>query len=126
MRLMNFKFWQKPIVKITRTTLLNLKVYKNKNQSVNKMDKKDFNQLTDEKLLLEKKKLKKSKILHASLIGFLAGVLLFGIVAWSLNPEKRLGFFIPMIFPVWFIYKVIKNSKNNRVLEEVLRRRGLN
>jgi hypothetical protein len=89
------------------------------------MDKKDFNKLTDEELIVEKKQLKKSKILHASLIGFLAGVLIFGFTAWILNPDRRVGFLIPMAFPVFFIYKVVKNSKNNNELQEVLKQRGL-
>jgi hypothetical protein len=55
------------------------------------MEKKNFSELTDEELLVEKKKLKKSKILHATIIGFLAGILIFGLVSWSLSSEKRFG-----------------------------------
>lgn len=90
------------------------------------MEKKNFSELTNEELLVQKKKLKKSKITHALLIGFLAGVLIFGIVSWSLSSEKRIGFFIPMLFPVFFIYKTIKNSKNNKELEDTLKERNLN
>ena len=73
------------------------------------MEKKNFSEMTDEELLVEKKKLKDSKIIHASLIGFLAGILIFGTVSWILSPEKRVGFFIPMLIPLFFIYKMIKN-----------------
>lgn len=89
------------------------------------MDKKKLSELTDEELLIEKKKLKNSKIIHATLIGFLGGILLFGIVSWSLSSKKNLGFFIPMLLPVFIIYRVIKNSKNNKDLEEILKERHL-
>ena len=82
--------------------------------------------MTDEELLIEKKKLKNSKILHATLIGFLAGILIFGTVSWSLSSDKKVGFFIPMLIPVFFIYKLVKNPKDNTDLEEVLRERHLN
>ncbi|MEL6942232.1 MAG: hypothetical protein AAFO82_06150 [Bacteroidota bacterium] len=89
------------------------------------MEKTDFQKLTDEELLVEKKKLRNSKITHATLIGFLAGILIFGIVAWILSPEKRLGFFIPMLFPIFFIYRLFKSPKENKYLEEVLEERNL-
>ena len=90
------------------------------------MEKKELSKLTDEELLIEKKKLKNSKITHAIYIGFLAGILIFGIVSWSLSSEKKLGFLIPMLIPIVFIYRLLKNPKRNRDLEEVLRERGLN
>ena len=89
------------------------------------MEKKDFAAMTDAELLDEKKKLKDSKVLHATLIGFMAGVLIFGVVSWSLSSQKHVGFFIPMLIPVLFIYKMIKNSKKNTELEEVLKERRL-
>ncbi len=90
------------------------------------MEKKDFSKLTDEELLVEKKKLKKTKIFFAASIGFLAGMLIFGIVSWSLSPQKHWGFLIPMLIPISFLYRMVKNSKGNKDLEEVLRERHLN
>jgi hypothetical protein len=90
------------------------------------MEKKNYNEMTDEELLVEKDKLKKSKLFHAALIGFLAGILIFGIVGWILSEERRLGFFIPMLIPIVFIYRMLKNPKMNKDLEEVLKERGLN
>jgi hypothetical protein len=90
------------------------------------MEKKNFSELTDEELLVEKKKLKKSKILHATIIGFLAGILIFGLVSWSLSSEKRFGILIPMLIPLAFIYRLVKNPKGNKDLEEVLKERHLN
>jgi hypothetical protein len=89
------------------------------------MEKKDIYKLTDEELLVEKKKLKKSKLFHATAIGFLAGILIFGVVSWSLSSEKRLGFLIPMLIPVAFIYRLLKNPNKNKDLEDVLKERGL-
>jgi len=89
------------------------------------MEKKDLYKLTNEELLIEKKKLMKSKLWHATYIGFLAGILIFGIVSWSLSSEKKLGFLIPMLIPVFFIYKLLKNPNQNQDLEDVLKERGL-
>ena len=90
------------------------------------MEKKVYSELTDEELLVEKNKLKNSKIFHAAFIGFLAGILIFGIVAWSLSSKKQLGFFIPMLIPIYFIYRLVKNPTRNKDLEEVLKERHLN
>ena len=100
-----------------------------KKQHFNKqtgMDKEELYKLTDEELLVEKKKLKKSKIFHAVSIGFLTGILIFGFVSWSLSSEKRLGFIIPMLIPIVFIYKMLKNPNKNKDLEDVLKERNLN
>jgi len=90
------------------------------------MEKNKLYELTDEELLLEKKKLKKSKIYHATIIGFLVGILIFGVVSWILNPEKHWGFFIPMLIPIVFIYKMVKSQNKNKDLEDVLKERSLN
>jgi hypothetical protein len=90
------------------------------------MEKKDLTQLTDEELLVEKKKMKNSKLFHATAIGFLAGILIFGVVAWSLAPTIQVGFLIPMLIPVIFIYRMLKSPNKNMELEEVLKKRGLN
>lgn len=89
------------------------------------MENKSLSELTDEELLVEKKKLKKSKTTHAFLIGFLAGILIFGFISWGLSSEKQIGFLIPMIFPVFFIYKLIKHPKDNSDLENLLKERNL-
>tara|TARA_R110002050_G_scaffold286087_2_gene436060 strand:- start:2415 stop:2687 length:273 start_codon:yes stop_codon:yes gene_type:complete len=89
------------------------------------MERKNFSDMSDQELLIEKKKHHKSKLFHAVLIGFLAGILIFGLVAWLLSPEKKLGFFIPMLFPIIFLYKLFNNPKGNRDLEEVLKERNL-
>lgn len=90
------------------------------------MESKDYSKLTDEELLLEKKKLKKNKIFFAFSIGFLAGILIFGAVSWSLSPNKHWGFLIPMAIPIVFIYNILKNRKSSAQLEAVLKDRQIN
>lgn len=90
------------------------------------MNKEELMQLTDKELLAEKKKYNRSKIFHATFIGILAGILIFGFVAWSLSPNKKPGFLIPMLFPLVVIYRLIKNPKKNQDLEKVLEERHLN
>ena len=90
------------------------------------MEKKDLYKLTDEELLVEKKKLMKSKLWYATSIGFLVGILIFGLVSWSLFSEKRFGFLIPMLIPVVFIYRLLKAPNKNKDLEDVLKERKLN
>ncbi|MBN8663738.1 MAG: hypothetical protein J0L83_04150 [Chitinophagales bacterium] len=89
------------------------------------MEQKDYAQMSNEALLLEKKKLKQSKIFFAAAIGFLAGVFVFGIVGWILSPKKNLGFFIPMFIPILLIRGILKNNKQNQPLETVLKERGI-
>lgn len=90
------------------------------------MEKEDFYKLTDQELLLEKKKLRKSKLLHAVWIGFLAGILIFGVVSWSLSTKKNLGVLISMVIPIVLIYKLVKTPNHNKDLEDVLKERNLN
>ncbi len=90
------------------------------------MEKNDLHKLTDEELLVEKKKMVKSKLFHATAIGFFAGILIFGVVSWSLYSEKRFGFLIPMLIPVVFLYKMLKAPNKNKDLEDVLKERKLN
>ncbi|MFD2565004.1 hypothetical protein [Aquimarina rubra] len=90
------------------------------------MDKVIFSELTDEELIIEKKKLKKRKVINALLIGFLAGIVAVGIVSWSLGSKKNLiAFLLPMLFPIYFIYLIIKKSKKDKDLEIVLKERNL-
>jgi len=90
------------------------------------MEKKDFYKMTNEELLVEKKKLNKSKLFHATGIGFLAGILIFGVVAWSFSSEKHFGFLIPMLILVVFIYRTLKSANKNKELEAVLKERNVN
>lgn len=81
--------------------------------------------LTDEALLAEKAKMRKSKLFDALFIGFMAGVILFGFVSWLMTDEKRIGFFIPMLVGAWLIGVFVRKQKSYRPLEDELSKRGL-
>ena len=89
------------------------------------MKKADFSAMTDAELLAEKRKIRKSRMMHALAIGFMAGILIFGFVSWSLSSEKRIGFLIPMLIPISIIYKLLKNPNPNKQLAKVLKERSL-
>lgn len=87
--------------------------------------KQTYQNLSDADLLMEKEKLKQSKLLYAALIGFLFGIISFGIVGLIMSGHWKLGFLMPLIIPIVFIRKMIKSGKGNQALEEVLKERGL-
>ncbi len=82
-----------------------------------KMEEKDFAGLTDDELKTEAKKLKSRTILNAFIIGFM-----IGIIVWSIL-KSTLG--LLTLIPLYFIYKLANNSKNDKALKEVLKERGL-
>ncbi len=90
------------------------------------MEQKDLYKMTNDELLAEKQKMKNSKIFSAVVIGFLAGIVAFGVVAWIISSKKNFAFWIPMFFPIYFIYKQIKKPNEYKQLEELLKERGLN
>ena len=55
-----------------------------------------------------RKKVRNSTLFHAVWIGFLAGIMVFGIVAWSMTTDKKIGFLIPFFFPAFFMFKLFK------------------
>ena len=88
------------------------------------MEKKIRSELTDAELIVKKKKLQKSKIISAIAIGFLAGIVFVGIAA-SIT-AKNILVIIPLLFPLYFIYKLFTNPKKNNELEIILKERNLN
>jgi len=88
------------------------------------MEKKILSELTDAELIVKKKKLQKSKIISAIAIGFLAGIVFVGIAA-SIT-AKNILVIIPLLFPLYFIYKLFTNPKKNNELEIILKERNLN
>jgi len=81
------------------------------------MDHKELSELSDQELLDKAKKVKSNPITYALLIGFLIGVIIYSIVVNSL------GFFT--LIPLYFIYKLIKNSEKDKALDELLKERNL-
>ena len=81
------------------------------------MNKKELTELTDQELLVESKKTMLSPIANALLIGFL-----FGVVFYSFM-KNSWGFFT--LIPLFLAYKLIKDSKRNKELEQLLKDRNL-
>lgn len=78
------------------------------------MDNKDYAKLTHEELLVEEKKLKRQEITSAVLIGFLIGVIIFGVA--------KSGFgFLFMGISLILIYGIHRNSKGQKQNLEQIR-----
>ncbi|MGC3946424.1 MAG: hypothetical protein QM762_18200 [Chryseolinea sp.] len=70
-------------------------------------DNKDYSKLTRDELMAEEKKIKKLEITSAAIIGFLIGIMVYGVV--------KNGFgFLYMVIPLVFIAGIAKNSQNLR------------
>ena len=81
------------------------------------MNQKDPSQLSDEELLDEAKKIQPSPIMDAFFIGFLVGIIIFGVAA------SAWGFFA--IIPLFLIYVLLKKSKKYDALNKELEKRNL-
>jgi hypothetical protein len=81
------------------------------------MNQKELSELTDQELLIEAKKMKSNSIINAFLIGLFIGIVIYSIV------KNSWGFFT--LIPLFFVYKLTKNSKKDKVLEKLLRDRNL-
>ena len=82
-----------------------------------KMTKKELSELTDQELLNEAKKMKSTSIINALLIGFMIGIIIYSII------KNSVGLFT--LIPLYFVFKLFNNSKNNEVLESLLKERNL-
>ena len=71
------------------------------------LDDKDYSKLTLEELLIEEKKIKKNETIAAVIIGFLIGIMVYGVV---MNGIGFLYIFIPLIL----IGGVYKNSQKHK------------
>ncbi len=67
-------------------------------------DKKDYSKMTLEALLIEEKRVRKSEAFSAGLIGFLIGVMVYGVV--------KNGFgFLYLAIPLFLIFVISKSSQ---------------
>lgn len=83
------------------------------------MKQKEPQELTDQELLAEVKKLKSFSITNAFLIGFLLGGVIFSVV------KSTFGFL--MLIPLYFVHKLINDpkAKRGKALNELLKERNL-
>jgi len=81
------------------------------------MKEKEVSNLTDEELLEAAKKITSSPIMNAVLIGFMVGIIIYSVAknTWGLLT----------VIPLFFIYKLINNSKKDKALEEEIKSRKL-
>ncbi|HMO40317.1 MAG TPA: FUSC family protein [Saprospiraceae bacterium] len=81
------------------------------------MSEKELSELTDQDLLEETKKMKSSSIMHAGLIGFMAGIIIYSALknTWGLLT----------LIPLFFIYRLLKKTKRNETLKKLSRGRNL-
>ena len=77
----------------------------------------DLSHLSDEELLNEAKSNKPSPVFDAFFIGFLVGIIIFGVAA------SAFGFFL--LLPLFMIYIMLKKPKRYEALKRELVRRGL-
>lgn len=77
----------------------------------------DLSHLSDEELLDEAKSNKPSPLFDAFFIGFLIGIIVFGVAA------SAYGFFLLM--PLFPIYLMLKKPKRYTALQREIKKRGL-
>jgi hypothetical protein len=81
------------------------------------MKKENLSNLTDQELIEKANKMKSTSIINALLVGFM-----IGIVVWSVA-KNTVG--LLTLIPLIFIYKLVNNSKNDKVLKQLLKDRNL-
>ena len=83
------------------------------------MDKKQLNELTDEELLKEAKKIRTGQIMDAVLIGVLIGILIYSVMSTNFS-------IFLIIILLYVIYKLAtKNKYKKSEIESFLKRRNL-
>ena len=84
------------------------------------MNKKKLNELTDEELLKEAKKIKSNEVIDATLIGFLIGILIYSITAGNFT------YFFGIIL-LYAVYKLANKDKYKKSeIENLLKERNSN
>lgn len=81
------------------------------------MDEQELSTLSDEELRARAKEMKSSEIVHAVLIGFMVGIVVFSVA------HNTIG--LVTLIPLFFIFKVFHKPERNRALKKVLAERGL-
>lgn len=82
------------------------------------MKESKLEELTNEELLQEAKKMKTTSITNAVFIGFLIGIVIYSVV------KNTVGFFT--LIPLFIAYRLIKKSKYDKAeLEDLLKKRNL-
>lgn len=78
------------------------------------MKPENLTELSNEQLLKKIKELKTNKIIDATLIGITVGIAIYGAI--------KNGFEFFTFFPLIIGYLIVRNSKNNEILEKEIRK----
>ncbi|WP_136666595.1 hypothetical protein [Flavobacterium sp. H122] len=78
------------------------------------MKAENFAELTDKKILNKIKNLKTNKLIDAAIVGLTIGIVIYSVV------KHGFGFFT--FFPLLLTYMIVRNSKNNKILEAELQK----
>ncbi len=78
------------------------------------MKPENLTDLSDQELLQKIKKIKTNNIIDATIVGITIGIAIYGAV------NNGLEFFT--FFPLILGYIIVKNSKNNKILEKELQK----
>ncbi len=83
------------------------------------MNPNELNELSDQELLAEVRKLKSYTITNAFFIGFLIGIVIYSIIAGN--------FGVLMIIPLYLVYRLANHSKakKSKDLNKLLKERNL-
>lgn len=74
----------------------------------------NFSELNDQELLQKIKSLKNNKLIDATIVGLTIGIVLYSAI------KNGLGFFT--FFPLILTYVIVRNSNNNKILEQELQK----
>ncbi|MCV9930843.1 hypothetical protein OIU80_00980 [Flavobacterium sp. LS1R47] len=78
------------------------------------MKPENLTELNDQELLLKIKGMKNNKIIDAAAVGFTIGIVVFSAV--------KNGFTFFTFFPLILTFLIVRNSKNNKILEQELQK----
>ena len=78
------------------------------------MDAQNLTELSDLELLQKIKTIKTNKIVDALIIGFTFGIVIYSAV------KNGFGFFT--FFPLLITYVIVRNSANNKILEQEIQK----
>jgi len=81
------------------------------------MDQQILSELSDKELLDEANKMKSTNKMNALLIGLMAGIIIYSVAKSSVS--------IFTFVPLFFIYKIVQDSKKKSNLEVILKERNL-
>lgn len=73
------------------------------------MKSENLSAFSNEQLAQKIKEIKNGKLINAAIIGFTFGICFYGVV------KNSFGFFT--FFPLIIAYLIVRNSKNNKILE---------